>query len=365
MSFDLAATFALLGAVMALLVWDRLRYDVVAAGALVVAVAVGVVPADKAFVGFSDDIVILVASALVVSAAIERSGIVDRLVSPLARRLDTTPKQVVLLAGLVAALSAVMKNIGALAIFLPVALQVARRHGHSPARLLMPLSFASLLGGIVTMVGTSPNIIVSRVRADLTGEPFGMFSFAPLGLTLSVLGVAFLAFGWRLLPLNRDTGSDQPFSVSDYTAEARLPPASPFVNKTVDDLEDASDGEASVCAIVREGGRRYTPAGHWWLFADDIVVLRCDATVLKRLVTLARLEVPGAEPSPQGGQGQDEIVVEEAVVTEGSPLIGATAQELRLRDHFGLTLVALSRRGRPVRQRLRHTPLYKGDLVVF
>ncbi len=366
MSFELTATFAILAGVMALLIWDRLRYDLVASGALVLAVVLGVVPTDKAFAGFSDEIVILVASALVVSAAIERSGVVDRLVAPVSRHLDSTSKQVLVLAGTVALLSAVMKNIGALAIFLPIAIQVARKHKLSPALLLMPMSFASLLGGIITMIGTSPNIIVSRVRADLLGEPFGMFSFTPLGLTLTVLGVAFLVFGWRLLPVRGSGGNGQPFSVADYSAEVRMAAESPFVNRTVDALEEAADGEVTVCAIVREGGRRYVPAGHWWLFAGDLLVLRCDPTVLKRLITLAKLEVPGAEDiTGDPDKGETDIAVEEAVITEGSALIGSTAQELKLRDHFGLNLVAVSRRGQRLRQRLRQTRLYKGDLLVF
>lgn len=358
------AAFLVLAGVMGFLIWDKFRYDIVAGCALVIAVGLGVVPAKEAFHGFADDIVILVASALVVSAAVERCGVVDMLLGRIAGRLDTTTKQVAVLATAVALLSAVMKNIGALAVFLPVAFQLARRHGTPPSRLLMPLSFASLLGGISTLIGTSPNIIVSRLREQMLGEPFGMFSFTPLGLALTVLGVGFLTVGWRLLPRGRGGDMGPPFMVHDYTSEFLLPAASPFVNKTVDSFEQASDGEATVCAIIRDGGRRYTPAGHWWLFTDDILVLRCDATALRRLVALARLEMPGAAELSQA-VSDHKVAVAEAVVTEGSALIGATAQSLRLRDHYGLNLVALSRRGRPVRQRIRSTRFRKGDLVVF
>ena len=361
---QMVTTFVILGGVMGFLIWDKFRYDIVAGTALVVAVALGAVPAKDAFRGFADDILILVASALVVSAAIERSGVVDLLLRRVAGRLDTTTRQVVVLATAVALLSAVMKNIGALAVFLPVAFQLARKHGTSPSSLLMPLSFASLLGGIMTLVGTSPNIIVSRLREQMLGEPFGMFSFTILGLTLTVIGVTFLSFGWRLLPKGRSGGTDQPFMVEDYTFEFRLPATSPFVNRTVDAFEQVGDGEVTVCAVIRDGGRRYSPSGHWWLFADDILVLRCDATVLKRLVVITKLEVIGEAKLPLATIGGN-VAIAEAVVSEGSALIGATAQELRLRDHYGLNLVALSRRGHPVRQRLRSTRFRKGDLVVF
>jgi di/tricarboxylate transporter len=364
MSTDVLATFAVLLGVMGFLIWDKYRYDIVAGVGLVVAVAIGVVPAKDAFHGFADDIVILVASALVVSAAIERSGIVDLLLRHVAARLDTTTKQVVVLTTAVALLSAVMKNIGALAVFLPVAFQLARRHGTPPSRLLMPLSFASLLGGISTLIGTSPNIIVSRLREQMLGQPFSMFSFTPLGLTLTVLGVGFLAVGWRLLPRGRGGDTGQPFMVEDYTSEFLLPADSAFVNKTVQAFEDAANGDVTICAIVRDNGRRYSPAGHWWLFAGDILVLRSDATALKRMVVQAKLQVPGEAELVQSVSGR-EVVVSEGVVTEGSALIGTTAQSLRLRDYYGLNLVALSRRGRPVRQRIHGTRFRKGDLVVF
>ncbi|MGE5476832.1 MAG: SLC13 family permease [Bacteroidales bacterium] len=360
----MAATFAILAGVMGFLIWDKFRYDIVAGVALVAAVALGVVPAKDAFRGFADDIVILVASALVVSAAIERSGVVDLVLQRVSRHLNTTTRQVLVLSTAVALLSAVMKNIGALAVFLPVAFQLARKHGTSPSRLLMPLAFASLLGGIITLIGTSPNIIVSRLREQMLGQPFGMFSFTPLGLALTLVGVAFLGFGWRLLPGGRSGGDSQPFMVEDYTSEFVLPPESPFVNKTVEAFEQAGDGEVTVCGIIRDNGHRYSPAGHWWLFGGDILVLRCDATALKRMVTLAKLELPAEGKLPAAASGTS-LAVAEAVVTEGSAMIGSTAQGLRLRDHWGVNLVALSRRGRPVRQRIRDTRFRKGDLLVF
>ena len=175
MSFSQAAAFTIIIAMVALLIWDRIRYDLVALGALLAAIAVGIVPPDRAFSGFSDDIVIIVGSALVVSAAVGRSGVVETMMRPLVPRMKTTGAQVGILVALVTALSGFVKNIGALAIFMPIALQIARRTQKPASRLLMPLSFGSLLGGVATLIGTSPNIIVSRVRGDLLGEPFGMY----------------------------------------------------------------------------------------------------------------------------------------------------------------------------------------------
>lgn len=168
--------------------------------ALPVSVAVGIVPPNQAFKGFSDDIVIIVASALVVSAAVARSGIIERAVRWLGPYLTTIGRQIAALVSSVTLPSAFVKNIGALAMLMPIAFQLARRTGTSPSPLLMPMSFGALFGGIVTLVGTSPNIIVSRVRERLLGQPYNMFDFTPVGAGIAIAGFLFLVFGWRLLP---------------------------------------------------------------------------------------------------------------------------------------------------------------------
>ena len=186
---------AIVTGMMALFVWGRLRYDLVAVLSLLAAVLVGVVPADKAFEGFSDDIVIIVASALLVSAAVAKSGILEAALNRVSPYLRTTQLQVIVLVGTVTVLSAFVQNIGALAMMIPVAFQIARRANTPPSSFLMPMAFGSLLGGIVSLVGTSPNIIVSRVREELLGEPFGMFDFTPVGIGVALAVVAFLVFG--------------------------------------------------------------------------------------------------------------------------------------------------------------------------
>ncbi|HET8728661.1 MAG TPA: SLC13 family permease, partial [Alphaproteobacteria bacterium] len=200
MTVDQAIVIAILTGTLILFVWDRLRYDVVALLALLAVVATGIVPAEEAFTGFSDPAVVTVATVLVLSEAIRTSGLLETMLRPLEPLMRRTTVQVAILSSLVAAFSAFMNNVGALAIFLPVALQVARRTGRSPSTLLMPLSFGSLLGGLITLIGTPPNILISEVRRDVLGEPYRMFDFAPVGLGIAVLGGIFLSFGWRLIP---------------------------------------------------------------------------------------------------------------------------------------------------------------------
>src|SRR3954469_20229101 len=200
MTIDQTLAFAVLVGMMTLFIWGRLRYDLVAILALLAGVFVGIVPYDKAFSGFSDDVVIIVASALIVSAAVARSGLMGAVLQRVSPYVVSVQAQVVVLVAAVTLLSAFVKNIGALAMMMPVAFQMARKSNASPSFFLLPMAFGSLLGGLTTLVGTSPNIIVSRLRAEMTGQPFGMFDFAPVGLGLAAAGVTFLAFGYRLLP---------------------------------------------------------------------------------------------------------------------------------------------------------------------
>lgn len=368
MTLDQALAFAIIGGIIVLLVWDRIRYDAVALGGLMAAVAVGIVPAEKAFSGFSDEIVIIVASALVISAAISRSGIVERLIRPLTPYMRKTEAQVAILVSLVAFLSAFMKNIGALAIFMPIAFQLARRTGRPVSRLLMPLAFGSLLGGLMTLIGTSPNIIVSRVREEMLGKPFGMFDYMPVGLALTAAGIAFLTFGWRLLPGARRAAAspESLFSVADYHAEVGLPQASPLVGKTVADLEKLAEGEVKVVAIIRERYRRYVPAADWSLLPEDVLVLRSDPHALARIIAEGQLELlHGKGLLGHATNEAAEPTVVEAVVKEGSPLVGCTVAELHLRDRHNVNLLAVSRPGQRPERRLQRLRFRAGDLLVL
>ncbi|HEX6114679.1 MAG TPA: SLC13 family permease [Geminicoccaceae bacterium] len=368
MTLDQGFAFAIILGTIGLLIWDRIRYDLVALLALLASIASGIVKPSEAFRGFSDDIVIIVGSALVVSAAIGRSGLVETLMKPLVPRMQTSFMQVAVLGSAVTALSAFIKNIGALAIFIPIALQVARRTQKPSSRVLMPLAFGSLLGGLITLIGTSPNVIVSRMREQISGEPFRMFDFAPVGIGLAVVGVIFLTFGWRLLPtIKRGAGGtpETRFSIEDYIAEVCLPASSAYVGQTVRDLEALGEGDVTVAAIIREGYRRYIPAGHWRLFEGDILVLKADTHALSKLVDAAKLELIHDREVAPGDRREEDLAVVEAVVTANSAMIGSTVEQLALRERYGLNLLALSRSGRSIAQRLRRVRFQDGDLLVL
>ncbi len=370
MTWQQGAAFGLIGLMMAAFVWGRFRYDLVAMVALLTAVLIGFVPADKAFSGFSDDIIAIIASALVVSASVARSGIVERVLKPLAPWLTNTSLQVLVLAGSVAALSGFVKNIGALAMLMPVAFALARKNETSPSVYLMPMAFGSLLGGIVTLVGTSPNILVSRVRQELTGEPFAMFDFAPVGVILTLAGLAFLAVGWRLLPKNRKGAAsiEAAFNLEGYTTEAVVQPKTDTVGKTIGQLEKLSGQDVEVLMVVRKGGRRHAPTDKTELRAGDVLLLEGEPEALERIVVDAKLQLATAssrKSKKETDTPADDMGVMEAVITDGSQLAGSNAQQAKLYHKHGMTLIAVSRAGSRVTSQLRSARLRAGDVVVL
>ncbi|HEY8564884.1 MAG TPA: SLC13 family permease [Beijerinckiaceae bacterium] len=359
--------FLILGAMMVLFVWGRLRYDLVALLALLAAVLVGIVPHKKAFEGFSDDIVIIVGSALVVSAAVARSGVLEVLLSRISPYLGSVQAQIVVLVGAVTLLSSFVKNIGALAMMIPIALQMAKRAGASPSYYLMPMAFGSLLGGLITLVGTSPNIIVARVREEMTGQPFGMFDYTPVGLGLAAAGVAFLAVGYRLLPKGRKAtaGLDEALDIKDYVTEARVAPGSAAIGQTVADLKRLADGDVAVTGLLRNRSRSATPLPDATLRADDIVLLKGEPDALERAVARGELELEGEDRPTEEEDPSEEVGVVEAIVTGNSVLAGQSAGRMALHERHHINLIAVSRAGARVVERLRDVKLRAGDVIAL
>jgi len=367
MTFSQALAFAVISGMMVLFIWGRLRYDLVAVLALLTSVLVGIVPADKAFTGFSDDIVIIVASALLVSAAVSRSGVMEAAIAYIGPWARSTRAQVFLLVTAVTVLSAFIKNIGALAMMIPVAFQLARRTRTPPSSLLMPMAFGSLLGGLVTLIGTSPNIIVSRVRGELTGEPFEMFDFAPVGLGIAVTGVAFLTIGYRLLPGGRRATAsiDEALDIKNYITEAQVLPDSVVAGQTIADLRKLAEEEVAVSAIIRNNDRRSTPLPDATIRAADTLILEGEPAALERVVARAKLKLAREDRAPATDEASDEIGVIEAVVGPNSVLIDRSAERLALYQRFGVNLLAVSRSGERITERLRAITLRAGDVVVL
>ncbi|MBJ3784162.1 SLC13 family permease [Devosia sediminis] len=357
--------FLVIAGMMVAFILGRWRYDLVAVCALLVALLIGVVPPEAAFSGFSNDIVIIVGSALVVSAAVARSGIMETAIRRFLPGLDAPRLQLIVLVGTVTVLSAFVKNIGALAIMMPIAFQMARRSNVSPSMFLMPMAFGSLLGGLMTQIGTSPNIIVSGVRQELTGTAFTMFDFTPVGAILALVGVVFLALFYRLLPERRreDHGMDRAIEIKNYTTEARVLADSPAIGKTLGELHAAADGAAMVTGIVGSSGQRRTPLPDAKLRAGDVLLVEGDPEALDKMVSQVGLSF--SERRGVATRDSADVGVIEAIIGESSGLIGANAQELTLFDRTGLNLLAISRRDQRFTERLGQIRFQNGDVILL
>lgn len=351
---------------MLLFIWGKLRYDLVAILALLASVAAGTVSPKSAFSGFSDDIVIIVASALVVSAAVARSGVIEGVIERATSGMTHVRSQLTLLVASVTFLSALVKNIGALAILMPSAFRMAKRSDASPSVFLMPMAFGSLLGGLITLVGTSPNIIVSRVREEMTGQPFGMFDYTPVGLGLAIMGIVFLRFGYRLLPRDRRAAPTmgEALDISDYTTEAVVTAELAREHRTVAALrKDLKNVELT--GLVRKGKFRPRPGGRMVLLEGDELILKGEPEALERAIASNMLELPGQNRDVVRKASSDDVGVIEAVVTADPALVGKAAARIALHDRYGVNLVALSRSGHRLARGTSETRLRAGDVILL
>lgn len=360
-------SLGVLAGMMLLFIWGRIRYDMVAVLALLAALLLGIVKPKQAFSGFSDDIVIIVASALVISAAVERSGVIEAAIARLSSGMSRTGSQLLVLVGSVTFLSALVKNIGALAMMMPAAFQMSKRSGASPSCFLMPMSFGSLLGGLMTLVGTSPNIIVSRVRMEMTGHPFHMFDYFPVGFGLAVTGLLFLRFGYKLLPAGRQAAPTmgEALDISDYATEAFVPAESAAEGKSLTEFRDMTEGEVEVTGLHRGSRRAIVTFPDARIAAGDVLILKGEPEALERAIAATGVELEGQHRDAAArGEGSGVGVIE-AVIGRDSILAGAAAGRMALHDRHGVNLIAVSRSGERISKRLRDLVLCPGDVVVL
>jgi di/tricarboxylate transporter len=365
MTIEQAFAFGLMGATVALFVWGKLRYDLIALAALVAGALMGIIPVDEMFSGFANELIWIIASALLLSAAIARSGVVERAIGPLLATIKQPSLVITAFTGAVMVLSMATKNIGALAIVMPVALRHARKTGTPVSRLLMPMAFASLLGGLVTLVGTSPNVVVSSVRQSISGEPFQMFDFAPVGLGICAVGLLFLAIAPHFIRIDREPAPsvDAALEGTRYVTEFELAEDSACVDSAICDLDGLSKDNLRVHAIVGVQGRTKA-SPDTVLRKGDHLIVEGEQEALDRMAAKYKLVLVGGRHRDESETAEDAMVIE-AVVRQDSNLIGKTVAEARLYENYGSSLIALSRSGRRIAQALRSVKIAPGDVLIL
>jgi len=359
--------FATLIGALVLFIWGRWRYDIVALISLLVVTVTGIVPGREAFSGFGHPAVVTVAAVLVISRGLVNSGVIDLITENLFRLGSNILLQVGALTLTVTILSAFMNNVGALAIMLPVAIHVARKNGSSPSLLLMPLAFGSLLGGLTTLIGTPPNIIIALSRSEHGGETFKMFDYFPVGVLIALAGVVFITFfGWRLLPTRKGQSSQEElFQIGDYITEVRITKNSTINGTRIRQLAEFKDIEIYIIGIVRGKRRILLPTSNEILQAGDVLVIEADSRDLKSFVDAAKLELAGDKEMEKDILGSEEMVLAEAIVMLDSSLVGRTALGLNLRRRFGLNLLAVARRGARLKRRIASIRFKPGDILLL
>jgi len=359
--------FGLLLAVFALLIWGRVRYDLVAFSALIAALILGAVPSDQAFAGFGHPATIIIALVLIVSRGLFNSGVVEAIARMSVSRVKRVASHIALMAGVGGVLSAVMNNVAALSLLMPVDIEAARRAERGPGTTLMPLSFATILGGMITLIGTPPNIVIATFREQALGTPFSMFDFAPVGITVAVVGIAFVALvGWRLLPAARHQGNAQTAlaDLSGYIFEAQVGKDSNLVGQSLQGAFPlAEENDVVITGLVRNHVRLAGSARREVVRSGDVLVLEGSAEAMEQFVGVAGL-ANGATGSKTELLGES-MTVAEVVVPVGARIAGRSATDIRLAYRYGVMLLGVSRQGQPFRERVRRLRIAPGDILLL
>jgi len=369
MNQEQVAIFSILAGILALFAWGRLRYDVVAFMGLILCVLIGLVPVQDAFSGFSHPATITVAMVLILSRGLANSGVVDLIVGPLMFTVKRVSLHVAMLSGVSAVFSTVINNVGALALLMPVGIESSAKAKRSPAVILMPMSFASILGGLVTLIGTPPNIIIANFRTDVRGEPFAMFDFSPVGGVVAVAGVAFIALaGWRMIPEKRRarvTGEEL-IAIDDYITELGVPKDSELIGVPLRELDQRAEKfDVEIVGMIRDKRRILAALRHEKINSEDILIVKAGPQELDKFVTDTKLELVGAGKEKASLLRSEDTTIMEAVVQSSSRMEGRTFTSLRLKNRYGIHLLGVSRQGTPILRRLPQVRFRGGDVVLL
>ncbi|MCC4241769.1 SLC13 family permease [Thalassospira povalilytica] len=425
---------------VALFLWGRWRHDMVAMASLLMCVVLGLVPTGEAFNGFGHPAVITVACILILSSALQQSGAVDALTRTVLPQSAGPFVTLAALSLLAAILSAFMNNVGALALLMPVALQIANKQGVPPGKILMPLAFGSILGGMTTLIGTPPNLIVSGFRAGLNGSGFSMFDYSPVGIAIALAGLAFVILVGRFLVPTRERAGAEGFETGSYLTEARITEGSKAAGMLLRDINDELEkSDAQVIGLIRNEKRIPAPNPYRELHDNDILLIEAEPEGLASALSGLELTLeaewrsiqaeakakaaekekekdkdkdkddasadakeaatetlkettkaqnarkpdekvistdakPGDEKSPDGEQTaelhkkalqSDDISLIEVVILPNATFIGRSAADIRIRSHYGINLLAISRQGQRSMSRLRTMKMQAGDVLLM
>ncbi len=360
----LVAIFCLL---FSLLLWGKFRYDLVAFSTLIISVAIGVVPYNNAFDGFAHPATIIVALVLVVSKGLINSGAIFFIGQKISAFGKNLWGHISIIGFIGAILSAFMNNVAALALLMPIDINKARASNWPPRKTLMPLSFATILGGMATLIGTPPNIIISSIRYEHTGEPFKMFDFFPVGGITAIIGLAFVALiGWRLIPKtsqNDDAGKEL-MEIASYVSNLTVSQNSLVLGKNLHEIYEAAEKcDAAVLGIIRNSIRIDKGSRNLKIRENDQLIIDATPESLDEFRSIQKLEFPFKKDRILAES--DNYIPIEVVVTDTSRLLDTSAIKVGLAWRKATVLLGISRKGRPIRKQIRRTIIREGDMLLI
>lgn len=353
---------------IALFASGKWRYDIVALFILFIFSITQLVPFDKTFTGFSHPAVITVACIMIITQSISQSGLIEVSVRKLLPMTNNLIVHISLLVIIAAILSAFMNNVGALALMLPIAIRTAHENKRSPSIILMPLAFGSALGGLMTAIGTPPNLLISTYRKEFVGESFAMFDFLPVGATIALLGTVFIAIiGWRFLPKRISANADDSdhFHIEDYTTEVFIPETSTMIGKTIRELEQLLEGGVDILNIARPNQKPLIARAYETIKAKDILIIQASHKNIQNFLTLCKFELASSKPFSSENLKNEDMSILEAVVSPRSRMIGRSSKAMRLRYYYDMNMLAISREGKAFKQRINDIDLQAGDVVLL
>jgi di/tricarboxylate transporter len=383
-TFDQGLVFSIITITLLLLGFQIWRYDLVALIGMLLLVLFRTISVEEAFSGFGHPAVVTIAAVLVISRGLQHTGVTEIIAKWTNKIGDRLAPQLIMLCGLVVISSAFMNNIAALAIFIPVAVRIARRSNRSPSLYLLPMAFSSHFGGLITLIGTPTNLIVSSLRMDYGGERFGMFAFAPVGIAIAVIGVTFISLaGWRLIPKNRGSisSNEKTLPLPDYIAEIIVPDNSELSDTRLHNIKEVTDSDIWVTTIIRDENKKFSPSSSDKIYAGDVLLVRGEAQSIEQFVKETNTVLTGSKSlKKENGQTEkhisawqklidqlqsEDIDTIEAVVSPDSKTISKTAKELNLRARYGVNLLGISRSNEYLNTSLGQTKIATNDVLLI
>jgi len=361
---DQNIVFILILFIFIFFVWNKVRYDLVAFSALIVASIVGVIPKEDVFTGFGHPAVIIVALVLVISRGLIYSGAVEIITKQASKFVNGIQSHIAVMGSVSALLSSVINNIAALAILMPADMQLNRKNKRSVSSTLMPLSFASILGGMVTMIGTAPNVVIAQYRGDALGTPYSMFDFTIVGSVVAITGIVFIALiGWRLVP-KTENNSETLKDIREYTANLEVHANSEINNNYIYNLDDIiQDSDVCIIGLIRGNAQINKNLRSAKITQGDILIVEGEVDAIDQFgdktktthISMDNVDIENLE-SPQ---------LTEVVTTSNSLITGKTAVSIGLLTRYGISLLGISRAGRNIIGNVRTTRIVPGDILLL